>query len=200
MKELKELKEPKEPKELRGLRRLKGLNRLLSSAEPDRRRLRDGALATLVPVAACSVALAGLTTWVGAGRAGSPARIQVTEGMVLLPSAGVPDTAAFFRIANEGGSADALVGVTASGLSGEVTLSRHLMREGNAASRSQVDSVSVGAGDTLAMAPSSVDLTVPVPTQTWRTGDLVPFTLEFRRSGRVKVLAVVVRPGTVSFP
>lgn len=48
-------------------------------------------------------------------------------------------------------------------------------------------------------------LTVPVPADQWRSGDLVPFTLEFRRSGPVKVLAVVVRsgvevrPGSVSF-
>ena len=68
----------------------------------DRRRLRDGALAALVPVAACSVTLAGLTTWVATGRAGSPASMEVTHGLVLLPSAGVPETAAFFDLANEG--------------------------------------------------------------------------------------------------
>ncbi|MEU2990442.1 copper chaperone PCu(A)C [Streptomyces griseoincarnatus] len=165
----------------------------------DPRRLRDTALAALVPVAACSVALAGLTAWVGTGRAGSPARVQVTEGKVLLPSAGVPETAAFFRIANTGGSADTLVSVTAHDVSGEVTFSRHRMRQGNSAYRSQIDSVSVAAGDTLAMSPSGVDLTVPVPSAGWRSGDLVSFTLEFRRSGPVKSLAVVVRPGEVSF-
>ncbi|MEU3278890.1 copper chaperone PCu(A)C [Streptomyces antibioticus] len=165
----------------------------------DRARLRDGALAALVPLAACSVALAGLTTWVGTGRAGSPARIQVTEGKVLLPSAGVPETAAFFHIANTGGASDTLVGVTARGVSGEVTLSRHRMRQGTAAYRSRIDSVSVAAGDTLAMSPSGVDLTVPVPSAGWRSGDLVSFTLEFRRAGPVQSLAVVVRPGSVSF-
>ncbi|MFD5653410.1 copper chaperone PCu(A)C [Streptomyces sp. NPDC127039] len=165
----------------------------------DRRRLRDGALATLIPVAACGVALAGLTTWVGAGRAGSPARIEVTDGRVLLPSAGVPETAAFFDIANEGGSADTLVRVTARGVSGEVTLSRHRMNEGNSAYRAETDSVSVAAGGSLAMSPHGVDLTVPVPSDPWRTGDLVTFTLEFRRGGPVQVPAVVVRPGSVSF-
>ncbi|MEU2736115.1 copper chaperone PCu(A)C [Streptomyces sp. NPDC007095] len=178
------------------MRRIK--DRLSSPRGFDRRRLRDGTLAVLVPVAACSVALAGLTTWVGTGRAGSPARIRVTEGRVLLPSAGVPDTAAFFRIANEGGSADALVRITARDVPGDVTLSRHRMKQGNAAYRSAIDSVSVTAGDSLAMSPSGIDLTVPAPSHAWRSGDLVPFTLEFRRSGPVRVLAVVVRPGTVS--
>ncbi|MGI5440660.1 copper chaperone PCu(A)C [Streptomyces shenzhenensis] len=174
------------------------LGRVPALRSLDRRRLRDGALAALVPVAACSVALAGLTSWVGTGRAGSPARIRVTDGRVLLPSAGVPETAAFFRIANEGGSPDTLVRITARDVPGEVTLSRHRMKQGNAAYRSVIDSVSVAAGGSLAMSPSGVDLTVPVPSDEWRSGDLVPFTLEFRRSGRVKVLAVVVRPGSVS--
>jgi hypothetical protein len=49
------------------------------------------------------------------------------------------------------------------------------------------------------MSPTGVDLTVSAASRKWRSGDLVSFTLEFRRSGRVKVLAVVVRPGTVSF-
>lgn len=44
------------------------------------------------------------------------------------------------------------------------------------------------------MSPTGVDLTVSAPSGQWRPGDLVSFTLEFRRSGRVKVLAVVVRP------
>jgi hypothetical protein len=70
------------------------------------------------------------------------------------------------------------------------------MRQGNAAYGAAVDSVSVAAGDSLAMSPTGVDLTVPVPSGGWRSGDLVSFTLEFRRSGPVKALAVVVRPGS----
>lgn len=164
------------------------------------RRLGDTALAALVPVAACSVALAGLTTWTGTGGAGSPARISVTEGRVLLPAAGVPETAAFFRLTNEGGSADRLVRVTSPDAPGGVTLSRHRMTGRNSAYRDAIDSVGIPAGDSLAMAPGGVDLTVSAPSGRWRSGDLVSFTLEFRRGGPVKVLAVVVRPGTVSFP
>ncbi|WKE67755.1 copper chaperone PCu(A)C [Streptomyces sp. WP-1] len=164
-----------------------------------RRRLRDGTLAVLVPVVACCTALVGLAVWVGAGRAGSPARIRVTEGRVLLPSVGVPETAAFFRVANEGGSADTLVRVTARDVPGAVTLSQHRMTAGNTAYRSAIDSVSVAAGEDLRMSPTGIDLTVPVPSGAWYAGDRVPFTLEFRRGGPVTVLAVVVRPGTVAF-
>ncbi|MFG2797880.1 copper chaperone PCu(A)C [Streptomyces pseudovenezuelae] len=165
----------------------------------DRRRLRDGALAALVPVAACSVALAGLTTWAGTGRAGSPARVSVTGGRVLLPSAGVQETAAFFRVTNRGGSGDRLIRVTSPAAPGGITLARHRMNEGNGAYRTGIDSVEIPAGGSLAMSPQGVDLTVPATAGEWSSGDLVPFTLEFRRSGRVKVLAVVVRPGSASF-
>ncbi|MDT0438169.1 MULTISPECIES: copper chaperone PCu(A)C [Streptomyces] len=166
----------------------------------DRRGVRDTALAALVPVAACSVALAGLTAWTGAGRAGSPARIRVTQGKVLLPSAGVPETAAFFDIANEGGSSDTLLRVTARGVPDGVALSRHRMTGGNGAYRSPIASVAVAAGESLAMSPTGVDLTVPVPEGGWSAGDLVTFTLEFRRGGTVESVAVVVRPGSASLP
>lgn len=162
--------------------------------------MKDGAVAALVPVAACSVALAGLTAWTGTGRAGSPARVSVTDGRVLLPSAGVPQTAAFFRIANQGGSADSLMRVTSPDAAGRITLAQHRMNRGNGAYSTGIDSVVIPAGGSLAMAPQGVDLTVPVAAGKWSSGDLVPFTLEFRRSGRGKVLAVVLRPGSVSFP
>lgn len=167
----------------------------------DRRRLRDGALAALVPVAACSVALAGLTAWTGTGGAGSPARMTVTEVRVLLPSAGVAETAAFFHMANRGGSADSLIRVTSRDVPGGITLARHRMNDGNGAYRAAVDAVGIPAGDSLAMSPRGVDLTVSAPAgkRSWSPGDLVPFTLEFRRSGRVRVLAVVARPGSFSF-
>jgi len=165
----------------------------------DAGRLRDTALAVLVPLAACSVALAGLTTWTGAGKAGTPARVRVTDGRVLLPSAGVPETAAFFRLANEGGSTDRLTRITSPDAPGGITLTRHRMNGNNGASRSTVESLILPAGGSLAMTPSGVDLTVSTASGKWRDGDLVPFTLEFRHTGPVTVLAVVQRPGAVSF-
>ncbi|WP_406464359.1 copper chaperone PCu(A)C [Streptomyces sp. NBC_01622] len=170
----------------------------VSSRLGDRRKLRDTALAALVPAAACSVALAGLTAWTSTGRAGTPARIRVIDGRLLLPSAGAEQTAAFFRIANEGGSADRLIRVTSPRATGGIALSKHRMTEGNAAYDTAIDSVDIAAGDSLAMSPTGVDLTVSAASGKWRSGDLVPFTFEFRRSGRVTVLAVVVRPGSVS--
>ncbi|WP_234356946.1 copper chaperone PCu(A)C [Streptomyces sp. NBRC 110028] len=167
----------------------------------DRRRWKDGALAALVPVAACGLALAGLTAWTGTGRAGGPARTSVTGGRVLLPSAAGAETAAFFHIANRGGSADSLIRVPSRDVPGGITLSQHRMNDGNGAYRAAVKSVGIPAGDRLAMSPQGVDLTVPAPAgkRSWSAGDLVPFTLEFRHSGRVTVRAVVVRAGSVSF-
>ncbi|MEU3830182.1 copper chaperone PCu(A)C [Streptomyces sp. NPDC029080] len=176
-----------------------GLLVRLSARLAERPRLTDSLLAALVPVAASSLALAALTAWVGTGNAGSPPRVRVTEGRVLLPIAGSAETAAFFRITNEGGSSDRLVGVTSSGAPGGVHLSGHRMGSGATAYRIPLDSVGIGAGESLSMSPHGVDLTVAVPAGQWRAGDLVSFTLTFSRSGPVKLPAVVVRPGTVAF-
>lgn len=159
-----------------------------------RRRVADGLLAALAPIAACSVALGGLTTWVNSGSAGSPARIAVTEGRVFLPFGDVRDTAAFFRITNTGGADDRLLKVTSSAVGGEATLSRHRMTGGSMAYAQTVDSARVPAGGGLAMSPFGLDVTLRAKPG-WRAGDLVPFTLHFEHGGRVEVPAVVVRPG-----
>lgn len=92
---------------------------------PTRRRFTDILLAALAPVAACSVALGGLTTWVGAGNAGTPARIDVDPGRVYLPDGDSRYTAAFFVIANSGNAEDRLTAVTSSAVLGEITVPRH---------------------------------------------------------------------------
>lgn len=160
----------------------------------DRRRLADTALAVLVPVAACSVALACLTAWTVTGKAGTPARMRVTDGRVLLPSDGVAETAAFFRLTNDGGSADRLLRVTSPAAPGGVTLAQHRMNAHHGAYRTTIGSVSIAGRDSLAMSPTGVDLTLVTGSRTMHSGDLVSFTLEFQRSSPVKVLAVVVRP------
>ncbi|WP_427924917.1 cation transporter [Streptomyces sp. cg40] len=156
------------------------------------------ALAALVPLAACAVALAGPTAWTSTGKAGTPARIRVTDGRLVLPSTGAAETSAYFRVANEGGSADCLIRVASPGAPGGIALSRHRMTEGDAAYDTTIDSVGIAAGDSLAMSLSGVGLTVSAASGQWRSGDLVPVTFEFRRSGRVTVPAVVVRPDSVS--
>ncbi|MFF1701102.1 copper chaperone PCu(A)C [Streptomyces sp. NPDC058252] len=161
---------------------------------PTRRRLTDTLLAALVPVAACGLALAGLTAWAGSGNAGSPVRIEVAAGRVFLPYGDTRESAAFFRIVNSGGAEDRLVDITSGSLDGDITLSRHRTTGGGVAYRDPVDSAVVPARVGLTMSPHSLDATVRARAG-WRAGDLVPFTLHFRRSGPVKVLAVVVRPG-----
>ncbi|CAL9348796.1 copper chaperone PCu(A)C [Streptomyces sp. enrichment culture] len=162
---------------------------------PTRRRLADTALAALAPVCACVLALGGLAVWTATGNAGTPARIGVTDARLFLPSRGVPETAAFFKIINTGGAQDRLMGVTSSDVTEGISLSSHRMTTGGAAYRWPTESLSIPAGGTLDMSPHSSDVTVPAATR-WAEGDLVPFTLHFEHSGRMEVLAVVVRPGS----
>lgn len=160
---------------------------------PTRRRLTDTLLAAVAPVAVSSVALAGLTAWVGAGEAGSPARIAVSNSRVYLPYGANTDTAAFFDVSNLGGADDRLVGMTSSATGGEIALSRHRTADGAIAYKADVASVVVPAGRELSMSPEGLDVTLPAEAG-WQAGDLVPFTLHFERSGAVRTIAVVVRP------
>ncbi|MEU6589774.1 copper chaperone PCu(A)C [Streptomyces sp. NPDC046881] len=160
---------------------------------PSVRRLADTLLAALAPVAACSLALGGLTTWTGAGKAGSPPRIAVSSGRVLLPYGDSTETAAFFTVSNLGGSDDRLVEVTSTGTRGGTSLSRHRTTGGGAAYKADVDAVTVPAGGELVMSPHGVDVTLRGAG--WRAGDLVTFTLHFEHSAPVRTLAVVTRPG-----
>ncbi|NNN31496.1 copper chaperone PCu(A)C [Streptomyces sp. S3(2020)] len=162
---------------------------------PTRRRLTDTLLAALAPVAVCGIALGGLTTWVGAGNAGSPARVAVTNGRVFLPYGDSTETAAFFDLTNTGGADDRLVEVTSSSTDAEIVLSRHRMIGDTAATRTEVASAAVPAGRVLAMSPDGLDVVLSAGTR-WKAGDLVPFTLHFERTGAVETLAVVVRPSS----
>ncbi|MFF8431358.1 MULTISPECIES: copper chaperone PCu(A)C [unclassified Streptomyces] len=161
---------------------------------PTRRRLTDTLLAALVPVTACSLALGGLTTWVGAGKAGSPARVTVSKARVLLPYGDTKETAAFFDLSNAGGADDRLVEVTSSRTGGRITLSRHRSTGSGAATKTDTDSAVVPAGRTVSMSPHGLDVNLRAGAG-WRTGDLVPFTLHFEHGGAVEALAVVIRPG-----
>ena len=84
---------------------------------------------------------------------------------------------------------------TVNGKPGVAALRRHRMAGVQAAYGQTVDSVAVPAGGSLAMSPFGTDVTVRAK-ETWREGDIVPFTLHFARSGQIRTLAVVVRPGT----
>ncbi|MEV6113747.1 copper chaperone PCu(A)C [Streptomyces sp. NPDC052109] len=155
--------------------------------------MTDTLLAALAPVAACSLALGGLTTWAGAGKAGSPARITVSNGRVLQPYGDSTDTAALFDVANVGGADDRLENVTSPATHGRITLSGHRMLGDRAAYKADMTSAGVPAGGVLSMSPRGVDVTLRAGAG-WRAGDLVPFTLHFERSAPVEAIAVVVRP------
>ncbi|WP_405624281.1 copper chaperone PCu(A)C [Streptomyces sp. NBC_00076] len=161
---------------------------------PTRRRLTDSLLTALAPVVACVLALGGLSLWAVYGNAGTPARIAVTDGRVFLPTGDIPETAAFFRITNSGGSDDRLLKVIAAEVDGATRLSRHRMVTANTASDQTVASVAVPAGGTLAMSPTGIVVILPANAD-WKAGDLVDFTLHFEHSGAVRALAVVDRPG-----
>ncbi|MFG3661653.1 copper chaperone PCu(A)C [Streptomyces sp. NPDC047706] len=159
-----------------------------------RPRAADALIGALAPVAACAVALGALSAWVGAGRAGSPPRIEVAPGRVFLPFGDTEDTAAFFDITNSGGAEDRLVAVRSGAAGREPTLSLHRMTDGGAAYRAAVGSASVPAGGGLSMTPLGLDVVLRAGAD-WRVGDVVPFTLYFQHSGQVETSAVVVLPG-----
>ncbi|MFB7913521.1 copper chaperone PCu(A)C [Streptomyces sp. NPDC056061] len=158
-------------------------------------RLRAPLAAAGVPVLACVLALCGLGTWTAIGRAGSPPHVAVTEAYVYQPLGSTPETAAFFTVTNDGGSADRLVEITSPGTAVPPALSEHRMTSFGSAYRQPVDSATVPAGDGLTMDPHGIDVTVR-PKGTWRPGDEVSFTLRFAHGKPLEVRAVVVRPGT----
>ncbi|MFF5497482.1 copper chaperone PCu(A)C [Streptomyces aquilus] len=164
---------------------------------PTRRRLADALNSALAPVAACSLALGGLTTWVTAGRAGNPSRITVSPGRVLLPYGDTTRTAAFFAITNTGDADDRLLRVTSAETGGHLELSRHVRTGKAAASRETVSSVAIPARSALSMSPREPAVTLR-PRAGWREGELIAFTLHFEHSGAVRTLALVVRPGSRS--
>ncbi|MER5364086.1 copper chaperone PCu(A)C [Streptomyces sp. NPDC002722] len=158
-------------------------------------RLRAPLAAVGVPVLACALALSGLGAWTAGGRAGSPPHVAVTKAYVYQPLGSTPETAAFFTLTNDGGSADRLVKVTSPDTAVPPALSEHRMTSSRAAYRKPVDFATVPAEDGLTMTPHGIDVTVR-PKGTWRPGEEVSFTLRFAHGKPLKVRAVVVRPGT----
>ncbi|MEV6757030.1 copper chaperone PCu(A)C [Streptomyces sp. NPDC051214] len=156
-------------------------------------RLQQSALAVAAPVAACLVALGGLTAWTSLGHAGTPPDLRVTRAHVFQPTGEATETAAFFRITNQGSSADELTEVTSPAVPDGIALSRHRMTPKGAAYRAAANRLQVPAQGTLDMTPRSSDVTVPADRD-WRVGDRIAFDLHFEHSGTVRVSAEVVRP------
>lgn len=157
-------------------------------------RLRTSLTAVGVPVLACGTALAGLGIWTANGHAGSPPHVAVTQAYVYRPTGPTPETAAFFTLTNDGGSADRLVDIASTDTVTPPRLSEHHMTSSGGAYRQPVGSVTVPAGDGLTMTPHGIDVTVR-PKGAWQLGEEVSFTLRFAHREPLKILAVVVRPG-----
>ncbi|MEU1825917.1 copper chaperone PCu(A)C [Streptomyces abikoensis] len=149
------------------------------------------ARAALVPVAACAVALGGLTAWTASGAAGRPASVTVDDGRVFQPF-GIESTAAMFRLRNTGDEDDELIGVDVP-TAGGAMLSRTVVKNG-AGKMKMIASTTVPARGTVEMSPHELDVMVYRPPLV-RVGERLPFVFRFRKSGVVRVDAVVVRPG-----
>lgn len=152
------------------------------------------ALRAAVPaLAACAVALGGLTAWTAIGAAGRPACLGVTDARVILPFGGDAQTAAFFQLRNTGGSDDDLVAVTSPD-TGHAQLAHTFVRAGTG-TMAMAASATVPAHGTLSMSPYGLDVMVDLDhPPRLRAGELVPFVLHFRDSGSIRIAAVVVRP------
>ncbi|MGZ9928542.1 copper chaperone PCu(A)C [Streptomyces sp. NC-S4] len=159
------------------------------------RRVREGLRTAIAPVAACALALAGLTAWTSSGAAGSPPQIAAGNGRVILPDGNGRDTAAFFDITNIGGADDQLTDVTSSGVEKTLLSRRESSGLGPDLLRT-AGPVRVPAGGTVTMSPFDLSVTTRTKEARWEAGDMVPFVLHFRHSAPVELMAVVVRPGS----
>ncbi|MFI0715921.1 copper chaperone PCu(A)C [Streptomyces inhibens] len=153
---------------------------------------RPSVSAVAVPLLTCLATLGTLTVWTATGNAGTPARLSVAEGRVLVPS-GPEATAAWFTIRNTGGADDVLTGVT--GPAGHrAMLSRTVDIGRNARSMAMVRAATVPAGGALRMTPTTLDVMISPPPRL-APGDRLTFTLYFRHSPPQTVRARAVRPG-----
>ncbi|MYW06102.1 copper chaperone PCu(A)C [Streptomyces sp. SID3343] len=149
--------------------------------------------AALTPFLAAALTLGLLTIWATTGRAGTPAKLSVTDGRVHLPTN--PDaTSAYFTIRNTGGSNDELVSVSTP-VTTDVMLSFHTYT-GYAGRMWMTEALPIPAHGLLGMTASGSNIMLGLPKTELRAGDHVTFTLRFRHSAPVTATAVVVAPGT----
>lgn len=146
----------------------------------------------LVPTGACAAVLLLLSAYTASGAAGDPPEnISVSAGRIFQRTSAA-STTAFFSIRNTGGTKDTLESVSSPDL-GVTVLSRTVTEDGESRTKS-IGPVTVPAGGSLRMDPSTVKVTVLDPP-TLELGKKVRFDLWFRNSGRVEATAVTVLPG-----
>jgi copper(I)-binding protein len=137
--------------------------------------------------AACAAVLIGLLSfWVGAGGAGTIARVRIEVTLAAIPMTSftsriAPSSAhTYLTIRNLAGAADELTG-GASPAARRVTLT--------------TGPVAIPAHGVVTLSPFGADVTL-VGTRDLLDGQRVPLTLVFRHAGRITVEATVTAPGT----
>ena len=158
-----------------------------------RRVAASGAVrSALIPMGTCAAVLILLSTYTASGAAGEPPQsISVSDGRIFQPT-GFASTTAFFYIRNTGGTKDTLESVSSLDL-GVTVLARTVTENGENDTK-PIGPVTVPAGGSLRMEPSTIKVAVldPPPLE---LGKKVRFDLWFRNSGQVKATAVTVSPG-----
>ncbi|GGJ29943.1 hypothetical protein GCM10012282_28240 [Streptomyces lacrimifluminis] len=148
--------------------------------------------AALVPTGTCAAVLVLLSLYTASGAAGEPPQnITVSDGRIFRPTDSAL-TSAFFSIRNTGGTKDVLVSVSSLDL-GVTVLARTVTENGENDTK-PIGPVTVPAGGSLRMEPSTIKVAVLDPP-TLELGKEIRFDLWFRNSGQVKATAVTVSPG-----
>ncbi|MBZ3905527.1 copper chaperone PCu(A)C [Streptomyces griseiscabiei] len=151
--------------------------------------LRHVLRAAAAPSAASLCALALLVAYTATGAAGdAPPRITVGYARIVPAPEGADSTAAYFEIRNTGASRDTLLYADSTELG--VSVLRRTVRRTGTGRTEPAWAVDVPPGGTVRMAPGGLGVVIldpPVLT----SGQTVPYTLWFRRSGRVVVRATV---------
>lgn len=125
----------------------------------------------------------------GATTAPSAAAPTVTGAWIRMPAAADQAAAAYFTIANPGGTADALIGVT-SPSADQCQLHQTSMDSSGMTGMHMVDRVDVAAGGTTKLEPGGYHVMM-TGLKTLTVGATVELDLKFQKAGTVKVMAEV---------
>ncbi len=145
---------------------------------------RSIVVALLLSLAGCSAAASPATSPApGAG-------IAVSDAWVRAVASASETSGGYLTIANSGGQDDALTGA-ASPVAASVEVHETSMDSSGMAGMHPVDSVPVGAGQTVKLQPGGYHLMIMGLTKPLKAGDTVELDLTFQRAGKVVVQAEV---------
>jgi len=164
-----------------------------SQPRPRRRNwttpVKDVLRSASAPLGASCGALLLLTAYTATGAAGdAPPRIVVDSARVVAVPAGSDSTAAYFEFRNAGSSQDTLLYADSTELG--ISVLRRTVRRTGPRRTDPVWAVDVPAGGSVRMAPGGLGVVILDPPEL-RAGQTLPYTLWFRKTGRVVVRATV---------